>query len=166
MTWWAPSVKMKVIQDSMVAKRMSPLGLPAFSKSHLALVANWFGATRTPSGWSIKQSMTVRRSCQPSAGPTGSLVVASNMIVVARWLAMPTKSAGPASARVSWAQASARVAISSASNSTSPGFGVRIVNGFWCTALTRPAPSTMAARTEVVPTSMTSVVTTRRRPVP
>ena len=42
--------------------------------------------------------MTVRRSCHPSPGPTGSPVARSQTTVEARWLAMPTASTVPASA--------------------------------------------------------------------
>ena len=60
-----------------------------------------------PTGWgrgggprpaSTRQSPTVRRSCQPRPGPTGSPVARSHTMVEARWLAMPTPSTGPASA--------------------------------------------------------------------
>ena len=44
---------------------------------------------------STRQIPTVRRSCQPMPGPTGSPVARSHTMVEARWLAMPTPSTGP-----------------------------------------------------------------------
>ena len=93
--------------------------------SHATLVIDWFGAIAKPcSDFATMQSMTVRRSCQPSAGPTGSPVARSHTIVEARWLAMPTAPTGPPSARAAVATSRTEAASSPASNSTSPGNGV------------------------------------------
>ena len=54
------------------------------------MVADSLGATRMPWAWSSRQVPTVRRSCQPSPGPTGTPVARSHTMVEARWLAMPT----------------------------------------------------------------------------
>ena len=51
----------------------------------------------------------VRRSCHPSAGPTGSPVRRSHTTVDARWLQMPIPSTGPAAA--SACSASVRVQV-------------------------------------------------------
>ena len=48
------------------------------------------GPARRPSPCRTRQSPTVRRSCQPRPGPTGSPVARSHTIVDARWLVMPT----------------------------------------------------------------------------
>ena len=91
------------------------------------LVADRFGARRKPSPLSTRQSPTVRRSCQPSAGPTGSPVARSHTTVEARWLLIPTARTGPSSSpwrsRVSRAHSIAARTYEVASNSTRPGIG-------------------------------------------
>ena len=70
------------------------------SSSHATLVADWFGASARPcSALAVMHSTTVRRSCQPSAGPIGSPVARSHTTVLARWLVIPTALTGsPAAA--------------------------------------------------------------------
>ena len=95
------------------------------SSSAASLVADWLGASRMPcSPASVRQSNTVRRSCQPMAGATGSPVARSHTMVEARWLVMPTASTGPPAASAARATSSTAAAISAASNSTRPGNGV------------------------------------------
>ncbi len=62
---------------------------------------------------------TVRRSCQPTPGPTGVPLRRSHRMVEARWLVMPTAATGrPQSASAACATASAAAACSVGSNST------------------------------------------------
>ena len=69
------------------------------------------GANRSPSPCQTRQSPTVRRSCQPRPGPTGSPVARSQATVEARWLVTPTAATGPPSA--SAARATSRAASAS-----------------------------------------------------
>ena len=119
-TWSDPSERIQVIHVSMVPKRKCSPAVREGSKvsrSHWALVAETLGASRRPSAWRSRQLITVRRSCQPMAGPIGRPVRASQTTVVARWLAMPMPSTGPvASAARAVSRTDALMA--SASNST------------------------------------------------
>ena len=83
-------------------------GRPAtWSSSQASLVADWFGASaRSCSALAMMHSPTVRRSCQPSAGPIGSPVARSQTTVLARWLVMPTAVIGSSTASVTSAAAS------------------------------------------------------------
>ena len=72
----------------------------ARSRSMPSLVADSLGATRMPCARRARQMPTVRRSCQPMPGPTGSPVARSHTTVEARWLAIPTP-ARPTGARAS-----------------------------------------------------------------
>ena len=95
-TWTAPSVRCQAIHVSTVPKHRSRLRSgSAWSRRWRTLVAERLGARRMPSACSTRQSPTVRRSCQPSPGPTGSPVARSHTMVEARWLAMPTAVHGP-----------------------------------------------------------------------
>ena len=87
------------------------------------LVADWFGASARPcSALAVMQSSTVRRSCQPSAGPIGSPVVRSHTSVEARWVLMPTAADRAPARRAPRRRHRARARpCSTASNSTSPG---------------------------------------------
>ena len=96
-TWSAPSERCQASHVSTVPTQRSRARSGSASSSRWAtLVADALGATPRPSAWSTRQVPIVRRSCQPSAGPTGSPVARSHTIVEARWLAMPTASTGPA----------------------------------------------------------------------
>ena len=66
------------------------------SRSMASLVADSLGATRMPWSRSTRHVPTVRRSCQPRPGPTGSPLARSHTMVEARWLAIPTPATGPA----------------------------------------------------------------------
>ena len=76
------------------APRRAP-GSSSCASSHMTLVADWFGPTRTPSARSARHSPIVRRSCQPRPGPMGTPVARSQTIVEPRWFEMPTASTGP-----------------------------------------------------------------------
>ena len=98
------------------------------SASCRAATAPWWptgsGASRQPCARSARHAPTVRRSCQPMPGPTGSPVARSQTIVEPRWFEMPTPSTGPPSASAAAGQCRARRrAIAAASNSTSPSAG-------------------------------------------
>ncbi len=129
----------------------------AASSRWRALVADSLGASVTPSPCRTRQSPTVRRSCQPRPGPTGSPVARSHTMVDARWLVMPTAATGPPSASAARATSSAASAISVASNSTRPGAGEEGRTGRWWTAATVASGRTTAARTPDVPTSTTRI---------
>ncbi len=88
-----------------------------------------------------------------------SPVVESQTIVDARWFAMPTASTGPPSASAAVATSSAAAPISAASNSTKPGDGERGSTSRWCTWSTVASGRTIAARTPLVPTSTTRMLT-------
>src|SRR5438067_239957 len=128
----------------------------AMSRRNASLVADTLGATRTPWACRPRHMPTVRRSCQPTPGPTGSPVARSHTIVDDRWLAIPTASTGPPSANAACATSSAARAIAAASNSTNPGAGVVGSTSWYCTWSTEASGRTTAARTPLVPTSMTS----------
>ena len=166
-TWSRPSDSVHASHVSTVPKHRSRerSGSCAFSRA-ASLVADWLGASRMPwSPASVRQSNTVRRSCQPMAGATGTPVARSHSTVEARWLVMPTASTGPASASVARAAASTASAISVASNSTSPGNGVLGGSRCWWTWETVASGWTMAARRLLVPTSMTrTLIGSRSRP--
>ena len=127
--WRRPPERVQATQVSTVPKASSPRSARARSGSARSnraatLVAEALGATRIPWPWSSRQVPTVRRSCQPRPGPTGTPVALSHTMVDARWLAMPTASTGPPAARLAVATSTTAVAIATASNSTSPGKGV------------------------------------------
>ena len=158
-TWTFPSVRFQTIQVSTVPTHRSRLRVGSAPSSRWAtLVADWLGANRRPSPCQTRQSVTVRRSCQPRPGATGTPVGRSQTMVEARWLAMPTPSTGPASARLRRATARAASAISRASNSTRPGTGVEGRTSTRCSATTVASGRTTAARTPDVPTSMTRML--------
>ena len=133
------------------------------SSNHSSLVADAFGASRRPWPRSSRQRPTVRRSCQPSAGPTGSPVARSHTTVEQRWLAMPTASTGPAASSAARAASRAVAAIPVASNSTRPGAGDDGSRGRVSSCMTRVSLSTTAARTDDVPTSTTRMLTASPR---
>ncbi len=103
-----------------------------------------------------------RRRCagpaNPVPVPTGSPVARSHTMVEARWLAMPTPSTGPASARLRRATSRAASAMAVASNSTRPGNGVDGSTSTRCSAVTDASGWTTAARTPEVPTSITRML--------
>ena len=98
----------------------------------------------------------MRRSCQPSAGPTGSPVRRSHTIAVPRWLVTATASTPPTSSITSVADWRMTAAISLASNSTNPGSGMSGGVRCWRKQITR-WPSVTAERMLLVPTSMTQM---------
>ncbi len=125
----SPPERIQATQVSMVPKASSPRSErersgSAVSRMAASLVADALGATRMPWPWSSRHVPTVRRSCQPSPGPTGVPVARSHTRVEARWLAIPTASTGPPSARTRAATPWTAVAIAVPSNSTRPGNGV------------------------------------------
>ncbi len=156
-TWSRPSDSVHASHVSTVPKHRSRERSGSCASRRVAsLVADWLGASRMPcSPARVRQSNTVRRSCQPMAGATGAPVPRSHSTVEARWLVMPTASTGPPSASVARAAASTAAAISAASNSTSPGKGVLGGRRCWWTCATVASGWTMAARRLLVPTSMT-----------
>ena len=99
-------------QESMVPSRISPrrarvrLG-SRWSSSHFALEAENIGSSGRPLRRRIRvstlgernasQSAAVRWSCQLSAGASGSLVAASHIASVSRWLDRPTATTARAS---------------------------------------------------------------------
>ena len=121
-------------------------------------VADALGATWMPSACSTRQSPTVRRSCQPMPGPTGSPVARSHTIVEARWLAMPTASTGPASASTARASSSAVRAIERRRTRRGPAPGEEGRSGRCCSAAIVASGRTTAARRPLVPTSMTRML--------
>ena len=132
----APPDRVQATQVSTVPKASSPRSArersgSAWSRMAASLVAEALGATRMPWPWSSRQVPTVRRSCQPSPGATGTPVARSHTMVEARWLAMPTASTGPPSARLAEATSTTAAAMAAASNSTSPGKGVSGSTGTW-----------------------------------
>ena len=98
-----------------------------WSSSQASLVADWFGARPSPcSALATMHSPTVRRSCQPSAGPIGSPVARSHTIVLARWLVMPTGVIGSSTdVEHLGGGVEHEPPSSAASNSTRPGNGRR-----------------------------------------
>ncbi len=123
-TW--PSLSTHATQVSTVPKQRSRSRPGSYVLSSQAtLVADWLGASCSPwSALAVMQSNTVRRSCQPSPGPTGSPVARSHTMVLARCAVMPTASTGPPSASEARATSSTAAAMPTASNSTNPGNGV------------------------------------------
>ncbi len=165
-TWRRPPERVQAIQVSTVPKASSPRSArvrsgSAVSRRAATLVAEAFGGTRMPWPWSSRQVPTVRRSCQPSPGPTGAPVERSQITVEARWLAIPTAATVPASARHADVTSSAAVAIATGSNSTSPGKGESGSTGTWWTCSTVASGRTTAPRTPEVPTSTTRMLTAR-----
>ena len=72
-----PPDRVHATQVSTVPKASSPRSArdrsgSALSSRAATLVAEALGATRIPWPWSSRQVPTVRRSCQPSPGPTGT----------------------------------------------------------------------------------------------
>ncbi len=162
----APPDRVQATQVSTVPKASSPRSDrvrsgSAWSRMAATLVAEALGATRMPRPWSSRQVPTVRRSCHPSPGATGTPVARSQTMVEARWLAMPTASTGPPSARLAEATSTTAAAMAPASNSTSPGKGVSGSTGTWWMCSTRPSGRTTAPRTPEVPTSTTRMLTAR-----
>ena len=157
-TWTAPSVSDHVSQVSTVPKHRSRSAAPGvLARSQASFVADWFGASaRSCSARAARHSPTVRRSCQPSAGPIGSPVARSQTMVLARWLVIPTAVIGSPSVVASATASRTTRASSAASNSTRPGNGVAGAKGRRAMVRMRRSPSTTAARTLVVPTSMAS----------
>ena len=125
------------------------------SKIAWYFVAETLGARRRPSPWSTRHWMTVRRSCQPMAGPRTSPVFRSHTMDDARWLAMPTAATEPAISRTARAVSSAAVAIPRASISTRPGAGLVGRTVTWWVLVTVPSGWTSDERTDEVPTSTT-----------
>ena len=165
-TWSRPPDRVQATQVSTVPKASSPRSDRARSGSARSsraatLVADALGATRMPLAWSSRQVPTVRRSCHPSPGPTGTPVARSQTMVDARWLAMPTASTGPPSARLDEATSTTASAMAAASNSTRPGKGVSGRTGTWWMCSTVPSGRTTAPRTPEVPTSTTRMLTAR-----
>ena len=161
-TFTAPSVSVQIIHESTVpTHRSRRRSGSALSSRCLIFVADWFGAKRSPSACRTRQSPSVRRSCQPSAGATGSPVLRSHTIVDARWVAMPMPSTGPPSARAARAVASAAAAMRVASNSTSPGAGVSGRTSCRCSTAIVASGRTIAERTPEVPMSTTRMLTVR-----
>ena len=134
----------------------------AMSSRAATLVAEALGATRMPWPWSSRQVPTVRRSCHPSPGPTGTPVARSHTMVDARWLAMPTASTGPPVGqarprpppprRRPWPPRRTRPV---------RGTGCRAAPGRGGRARRVPSGRTTAPRTPEVPTSTTRMLTAR-----
>ena len=130
-TWTAPPDSVQASQVSIVPKASSPAADrlrsgSARSRRKASLVAEALGARWRPWAWKARHIPTVRRSCQPTPGPTGSPVRRSHRIVDARWLVMPTPATGPPQpARASRATTRATAACSAGSNSTKLSIGAR-----------------------------------------
>ncbi len=87
--WRRPPESVHATQVSTVPKASSPAPTrdrsgSAMSSRAATLVADAFGATRIPLPWSSRQVPTVRRSCHPRPGPTGTPVARSHTMVEAR----------------------------------------------------------------------------------
>ena len=162
-TWTAPPDNRHASHVSSVPKPRSRSAAPGvLASSHATLVADWFGASDSPwSALATMHSVTVRRSCQPSAGPTG---VAGHPV--------PHHGRGPLVGDADGGdRAGARPAPPGPRRSprppplrrrTRPGPG-RACRGGSPVARCRRwrgSSSTMAARSDVVPTSITSTVLT------
>ncbi len=80
---------------------------------------------------------------------------ASQTIVVARWFVMPMASTSPSLAKVLRATESTASPMAAASNSTTPGAGVEGSEVICSTVLAWAFASTIPARTDDVPTSIT-----------
>ena len=110
----------------------------------------------------VMHSPTVRRSCQPSAGPIGSPVARSQTTVLARWLVMPTAvdrlvdGGGRPRRRRRARAAPARRRRTRRARGTASTAGTADVA---MATMTRRS-STIAARTLVVPTSRTRIAVT------
>ena len=163
LTWSAPCDKVQATHESIVPmQRSRPSRSGVFARSQAALVADWFGASAHPcSILAMMQSPTVRRSCQPSPGPTGSPVARSHIMTLARWLVMPTAEIGsPMEAIAVRAASSSFAAMSAPSNSTNPGAGFDGGHVRYSNVRTVSVSSTTAARRPVVPTSITKMLVT------
>ena len=132
----------------------------ARSSRNASLVADWLGASRRPSAWSIEAHAAVRRSCQPTPGPTGSPVRAvphdrrRPLVGDADRVDRPAgreRGRAPPRAR--------RSAIATGSNSTKPGAGEVGSTSRWWTWSTVASSRTIAARSPLVPTSTTRRLT-------
>ncbi len=159
-TWRSPPDSAQATQVSTVPAHRSRSRAPStWSSSQASLVADWLGASaRSWVAFATMHSTTVRRSCQPRAGPIGAPVRRSQTTVLARWLVIPTAVIGsPAAATASWAASSVSVASAAASNSTSPGDGVAGGVDRRTKVAMRRSPSTTATREVVVPMSMTRI---------
>ena len=160
----APWDNVHATQLSTVPKQSSPGSRPAaeLASNHISLVADWLGASPRPcSALSVRHSPTVRRSCQPSAGPIGRPVARSQTTAEARWLAIPTPLIVglPACSSAAVAASSTSSAITAGSNSTSPGNGLAGWLSRCSTASSVASGRITAARSPVVPTSITSIMT-------
>ena len=141
--------------------RPDPVGVGPSSRA-ATLVAEALGASRIPWPWSSRQVPTVRRSCQPSPGPTGTPVARSHTMVDARWLAMPTAVDRPAGGQAGRGHLD---------HGFGHGHGVELhqARGRGCRAgparggcaSTVPSGRTTAPRTPEVPTSTTRMLTAR-----
>ena len=162
----APPDSVHTTQESTVPTHRSRVRSgSAMSRSMDTLVADSLGATRRPCSRRTRQVPTVRRSCHPMPGPTGSPVLRSHTIVEARWLAMPTPSTGPPSPSAPAATSSTASAMARASNSTKPGAGDDGSTGTCRPCSTAPSGRTTAARTPEVPTSTTRMPLTASGPL-
>ncbi len=159
------SVTCTVLSDSVHATHVSTVpkhssdardGSGSCSSSHCSFVADSFGPTRTPCACSARHAPTVRRSCQPMPGPTGSPVARSHTIADPRWFEMPTPSTGPSAPSASRARSRHMRAIARASNSTSPSAGCSGKSSRMHASRSTPPASKTHARMVLVPTSMTS----------
>ena len=88
-TWSRPPDRVQATQVSTVPKASSPRSDrlrsgSARSSRAASLVAEALGATRIPWACSSRQVPTVRRSCQPRPGATGTPVARSHTTVEAR----------------------------------------------------------------------------------
>ena len=119
-------------------------------------MADSLGTISRPSACQARHSPTVRRSCQPKAGPTGSPVWRSQTIAVPRWLVTATASTPPTSLMTSDAVSKMTAVIFRASNSTRPGSGMSGGVRCWRKQITR-WPSVTAERMLLVPTSITQM---------
>ena len=165
-TWRRPPDRVQATQVSTVPKASSPRSDRARSGSAMSsraatLVAEALGATRMPWAWSSRQVPTVRRSCQPSPGPTGTPVARSHTMVDARWLAMPTASTGPPSARLADGHLDHGVGHGHGVELDQPGERGVGQHGTWWMCSTAPSGRTTAPRTPEVPTSTTRMLTAR-----
>ncbi len=129
----APPVSFHTSHVSTVPNA-SPSAEPVSRRIHSSLVAEKYGSAVRPvrvrivSAGSARQRSAVRRSCQTTAGYTGSPLRRSQTTVVSRWLVIPSAAIAPAGTPASASAASAArstLAHSSlGSCSTHPGRGV------------------------------------------
>ena len=146
--------------DGAEAQVAVAAGIESWSSSHCTLVADWFGATRKPSARSARHAPTVRRSCQPSPGPTGSPVARSHTIVDAALVGDADRvdrarrvERGARERRGTCAAIARRVELDEAVGGR---VGQQLSRDF--DARTCASARTTAARTLLVPTSTTSTL--------